>query len=145
MNEQKTLSVLVPVGLPAEISWVKEKLPMYIQRKVEPIFLHVVDTAILDRMNQGNISDSDKIFNSLKASAEKEIRLVRDAIGLPQTSVMVVEGSPAIEIIKLARDLQVDMVAMQIHSTDHRLENLFFGSTTEQIIRGSSVPVICIP
>jgi nucleotide-binding universal stress UspA family protein len=56
----------------------------------------------------------------------------------------VVSGKPAPEILRISRDRPCDLIVMGSHgSTGFR--KLFFGSTTERVLRETSVPVLVTP
>jgi nucleotide-binding universal stress UspA family protein len=66
----------------------------------------------------------------------------------PQTSadvrLEVVTGKPAPEILRVSRERSCDLLVMGSHgSTGFR--KLFFGSTTERVLRETSVPVLVTP
>ena len=56
----------------------------------------------------------------------------------------VAEGDPAGEILNEARRLKSDLIVMGTHGLKG-LDKLFFGSTTEQVLRRVKVPVLAIP
>jgi glycine betaine transporter len=58
---------------------------------------------------------------------------------------MIVEGIPFVEIIKIAKDLDVDMIAMGMHKATFRVDEILFGSTAEKVLRASHCPVLCVP
>jgi nucleotide-binding universal stress UspA family protein len=56
----------------------------------------------------------------------------------------VTAGKPADEILRVAKDRKVDLIVMGSHgSTGFR--KLFFGSTTERVLRDTTVPVLVTP
>lgn len=58
--------------------------------------------------------------------------------------ILVVEGaSPAREIIKQADDMKADVIVIGAHAESSILDKLM-GSTTEKVIRRSSIPVLVI-
>ncbi|PYR92526.1 MAG: hypothetical protein DMF84_13575 [Acidobacteria bacterium] len=66
----------------------------------------------------------------------------------PKTSdavrLEVVSGKPAPEILRISRERACDLIVMGSHgSTGFR--KLFFGSTTERVLRETSVPVLVTP
>lgn len=64
------------------------------------------------------------------------------AIGDVRLEVAV--GKPADEILRVARDRKTDLIVMGSHgSTGFR--KLFFGSTTERVLRETTVPVLVTP
>ena len=54
---------------------------------------------------------------------------------------MIVEGVPFVEIVKIAKDLEADLLLMGSHAAaGARLDELLFGSTAEKVLRACSVP-----
>jgi nucleotide-binding universal stress UspA family protein len=53
----------------------------------------------------------------------------------------VAVGKPATEILREARDQHVDLIVMSSHGRSG-MRKLFFGSTTERVLRETSVPVL---
>jgi nucleotide-binding universal stress UspA family protein len=66
--------------------------------------------------------------------------------GLEVTS-MVTVGIPFQEIAVVARDLAVDLIVMGGYGRSGRgpIEEVFFGSTAEKVVRLLPCPVLCVP
>jgi glycine betaine transporter len=143
MNEKNALTVLIPIDIPNEANRVVEILNKFIHHPMDIILLHVMDTEIGDTLRAGEIESTDTIIESLKQNAMRQIKEIASKLG-GNTQSLIVEGIPFLEIIKLSHDLRVDLIAMPVHSSDKKIENLFFGSTTERVLRGSPVPVFCL-
>lgn len=64
-----------------------------------------------------------------------------------QVESMVTVGSPFQQIAVLARDLAVDLVVLGGYGQRGRapLEEVFFGSTAEKVVRLLPCPVLCVP
>jgi nucleotide-binding universal stress UspA family protein len=58
---------------------------------------------------------------------------------------MIVVGSPFVEILKITRDLDLPMIVMGVRGRSTPPEEILFGSTAEKVLRGSRVPVLCVP
>jgi nucleotide-binding universal stress UspA family protein len=60
---------------------------------------------------------------------------------------MVAIGVPFQEIAVVARDLWVDLVVMGGYGRGGRgsIEEVFFGSTAEKVVRLLPCPVLCVP
>jgi nucleotide-binding universal stress UspA family protein len=58
---------------------------------------------------------------------------------------MIVVGSPFVEILKIARDLDLPMIVMGVRGRSTPPEEVLFGSTAEKVLRGARVPVLCVP
>ena len=59
-------------------------------------------------------------------------------------SVLVCDGTPANEILRHARRMRADLLVMGSHGLSG-IRKVFFGSTTEQVLRNATVPVLAIP
>ncbi|MFZ5453380.1 MAG: universal stress protein [Thermodesulfobacteriota bacterium] len=64
-----------------------------------------------------------------------------------QIESMVTVGVPFQQISVLARDLAVDLVVLGGHGNRGQapLEEVFFGSTAEKVVRLLPCPVLCVP
>ena len=72
-------------------------------------------------------------------------RFVERAVGRRrQCTYEIVNGEPAVEIIKAARRVPADFIVM---GTQGRRgpKRLFFGSTADAVLRRSTVPVLVVP
>jgi len=76
-------------------------------------------------------------------------RFVKRAIpakpeGRPDIALLVSDGSPADEILRHAKRIRPDLLVMGSHGLSG-IRKVFFGSTTEQVLRSATVPVLAIP
>jgi nucleotide-binding universal stress UspA family protein len=79
-----------------------------------------------------------------RTQAELE-RFVDESIGAARRPVCsVVEGNPAAEILKRARRLKSDLIVMGTHGLKG-FDKLFFGSTTDHVLRRVTVPLLAVP
>ena len=74
---------------------------------------------------------------------EALLRLAVD-LGLDDAGVHVVIGAPATEIVRLARELGVGMIAMGTHGRTG-LAHLLLGSVAERVTRVAHLPVLVVP
>jgi glycine betaine transporter len=65
--------------------------------------------------------------------------------GKVNIETMIVVGIPFVEILKIARDLDLPLIVMGIRGQSMPAEELLFGSTAEKVLRGTRVPVLCVP
>ena len=56
----------------------------------------------------------------------------------------VAVGTPANEILRVARERKADLIVMSTHGLTG-MRKLFFGSTTERVLRETTVPVLATP
>jgi nucleotide-binding universal stress UspA family protein len=68
----------------------------------------------------------------------------RNPDGLTDVSLDVAVGKPAPEILNIARERQCDLIVMGSHGATG-FRKLFFGSTTERVLRETAVPVLITP
>jgi len=64
--------------------------------------------------------------------------------GRHDIALLVSDGSPADEILRHAKRMRVDLLVMGSHGLSG-IRKVFFGSTTEQVLRSATVPVLAIP
>jgi len=109
--------------------------------------LHVIDQQFIDDAVAANLGSSEDIRNRLKEQAEASFTTMLEGIDAGKVDIekMVVVGLPFVEILKIARDLDLPMIIMGVRGRSTPPEELLFGSTAEKVLRGSRVPVLCVP
>ena len=110
----------------------------------EVTVLHVIDTRFVGRCDQMGLGDYDGLVVRLRAQAEEEIACLAKERARPFES-MVVFGTPFAEIVKIARDLDVNAVVIGMHGASRTLEDALFGGTAEKVLRAARCPVLCVP
>ena len=86
--------------------------------------------------------DEDELARRTQAELA---RFVEKAIGTQQRCTYeIVNGDPADEIIKAVRRVGADLIVMGTQGQGGP-KRLFFGSTAEAVLRGSTVPVLAVP
>lgn len=115
---------------------VKEHASLYL--------IHVIETHISDIgdiMKQIDLLLDDKQINNLRMQL---INLIPDDIRSNiHTEPIVEKGIPFVEIIKTAKDKQVDLIVMGTHGRTG-LEHILIGSVAERVIQKSPCPVLSI-
>jgi nucleotide-binding universal stress UspA family protein len=87
---------------------------------------------------------------TLAAQTESELRrfcaetLVHPANGPKTLRFRVAIGKPAPEILRLARETEADLIVISSRGASG-VRKLFFGSTTERVLRETTVPVLITP
>jgi nucleotide-binding universal stress UspA family protein len=109
--------------------------------------LHVVDEEFIQAAVAAGMGTTEEIRNRLKEQAEASFSSVLEGMQTGQVSMekMIVVGLPFVEILKIARDLDLPMIVMGIRGQSTPAEELLFGSTAEKVLRGTRVPVLCVP
>ena len=109
--------------------------------------LHVIDQEFVDDAVAAGLGSSDDIRNRMKEQAEASFSSMLEGIDAGKVNIekMTVVGLPFVEILKIARDLDLPMIIMGVRGRSTPPEELLFGSTAEKVLRGSRVPVLCVP
>lgn len=107
--------------------------------------LHVVDTEFAQRVEAAGLGSSADVLTRLRARAGEEFGWLTQEKGADAFDPMIVEGIPFVEIVKIAKDLDVDLIAMGTHRAGARFDELLFGGTAEKVLRAAPCPVLCVP
>ena len=109
--------------------------------------LHVIDDNFIDDAVAAALGKSEDITTRLREQAEANFANALEGIetGTVNIARMIVVGAPFVEILKIARDLDLPMIVMGVRGRSTPPEELLFGSTAEKVLRGSRVPVLCVP
>ena len=109
--------------------------------------LHVIDQQFIDDAVAAGLGSSEDIRNRLKEQADASFSSMLEGIDTGQVDIekMTVVGLPFVEILKIARDLDLPMIVMGVRGRSTPPEEILFGSTAEKVLRGSRVPVLCVP
>ncbi len=107
--------------------------------------LHVIDTELASKIEAHGIAGRSEAVTRLRGEAEARFAELIEEIGEGRFETMIVEGTPFVEIVKLARDLAVDVVFMGMRSAERKLGEFLTGSTAERVLRAGHCPVIAVP
>ena len=109
--------------------------------------LHVIDQQFVDDAVAAGLGSSEDIRNRLKEQAEASFTTMLEGIDAGKVDIekMIVVGLPFVEILKIARDLDLPMIVMGVRGRSTPPEEVLFGSTAEKVLRGTRVPVLCVP
>jgi nucleotide-binding universal stress UspA family protein len=113
------------------------------------ILLHVIDRAFLEKLAHHMAAKTTEIEQRLRHQAEKEMKLFLKKWKSVELEVdtIIAAGTPFQEVAVLARDLAVDLVVMGGYGRKGReeIEQVFFGSTAEKVVRLLPCPILCVP
>ena len=112
--------------------------------------LHVIDVpANLEADGHGAVQAGSPSLRGYLAATERE-RRARVADAVPDhvrtyctVDTVVTSGSPYREILRAASERKGDLIIMGIHGR-HPLDLLFFGSTTQHVVRRAACPVLTL-
>jgi universal stress protein A len=109
--------------------------------------LHVIDENFVHDAVAASLGSSDEIQGRLRERAEIDFATMLEGMDTGAVNVerMIVIGTPFVEILKIARDLDLPMIVMGVRGRSTPPEEILFGSTAEKVLRGSRVPVLCVP
>jgi len=111
------------------------------------VVLHVVDHDFIRMCLRHHLGEESQIKKELFLEAKTELhKLLRAAqMDTEDVKVVITEGVPYLEINRLAEEYDVDMIIMGSCGMVGDTNAVFFGSTTEKVLRFISRPVLCIP
>ncbi len=106
----------------------------------EILLVHVADGWVARHYDRLNLAESAEMKED-RAYLEK-VRQRFDAAGIPVDTVLL-RGEPADEIVRLAEERGVDLIAMSTHG--HRfLGDLIYGSTVHKVRHEVEIPVLLL-
>jgi len=108
----------------------------------ELLLLHVADGWVARNFEQLNLADSEEMREDWRLLEEAASRLRAESGLVIETRLAL--GSPSEQILKVAKDEAVDLIALASHG--HRLlGDLLHGSTIDAVRHGARVPLLVIP
>ena len=143
----KATDILVPVDFsPSSVNAVRAAVGIA-SPDGDVTLLHVIDENFINDAVAAALGTSEEITERLRAQAEANFSSALEDLEAGEVSVerMIVVGSPFVEILKIARDLDMPMIVMGVRGRSTQAEGLLFGSTAEKVLRGTRVPVLCVP
>src|SRR5204863_10146644 len=143
----KSAEILVPVDFsPCSVNALRVAIGMAAPDG-DLTLLHVIDQHFIDDTVAAGLGTSDDIQERLRQQAEISFDSMLEGLdtGEVELEKMIVDGAPFIEIQKIARDLDLPMIVMGVRGRSIPPEELLFGSTAERVLRGTRVPVLCVP
>lgn len=113
------------------------------------ILLHVINQTTVEQLAEYLKTEPDTLIPELRERAQEQLSdfLKRWHSQEVEVESMVAVGIPFQEIAVIARDLAVDLVALGGYGQRGRgsIDEVFFGSTAEKVVRLLPCPVLCVP
>jgi nucleotide-binding universal stress UspA family protein len=116
------------------------------------LVLHVIDTSALAAFNRLGLlavpSDAAAQRRRLRHHARLKVRELLELKVAEEVKVtrLIVEGAPFVEIAKVARTGDFDLVVMGSYGgRSGSVDKIFFGSTAEKVVRTAGCPVLTVP
>ncbi len=109
--------------------------------------LHVIDEHFVRDAVAAGMGTSEEIAAKMRRLAEAEFEQALAGAEAEGVNVerMIVVGIPFVEILKIARDLDLPLIVMGVRGRATPPEEFLFGSTAEKVLRLARVPVLCVP
>jgi nucleotide-binding universal stress UspA family protein len=111
----------------------------------EVTILHVLDADFVAHIDALGLGGADELIARLRSRAEEELGDVLAERNAERVESMIVVGTPFVEIVKIANDLECDLIVIGIQGQESGLKQLLFGGTAEKVLRGAKRPVLCVP
>jgi len=133
--------ILIPLeNTPADETILNHIKPLAQMTGAKLLLVHVADGWVARNFNQLQLAESEEMKHD-RAYLEKRTRALT-AEGFACNAVLAL-GEPSDEIIKLAREKDVDLIAMTTHG--HRLiSDLLYGATADKVRHAVDVPVLLL-
>jgi universal stress protein A len=143
----KSAEILVPIDFsPCSINALRVAIAMAAPDG-DLTLLHVIDEDFVKDAVAAGLGIADDIHARLREQAESSFTTAVEGLETGSVNVerMIVVGIPFVEILKIARDLDLPMIVMGVRGRSTPPEEVLFGSTAEKVLRASRVPVLCVP
>ena len=133
--------ILIPLeNSPADETILTHIKPLARMTYAKLLLVHVADGWVARNFNQLQLAESEEMKQD-RAYLEKRRRELT-AEGFSCAAVLAL-GEPSDEIIKLAQERDVDLIAMTTHG--HRLiSDLLYGATADKVRHAVDVPVLLL-
>jgi nucleotide-binding universal stress UspA family protein len=133
--------ILIPLeNSPADETILAHIKPLARMTGAKLLLVHVADGWVARNFNQLQLAESDEMKQD-RAYLELRTREL-GAEGFTCAAVLAL-GEPSDEIIKLAREKDVDLIAMTTHG--HRLiSDILYGATADKVRHAVDVPVLLL-
>jgi nucleotide-binding universal stress UspA family protein len=113
------------------------------------VLLHVIQQSTLARVAEHLKIQPDSLLPEFREEAQRQLEVFLKEHGRGGLDVnnMVTVGIPFQEIAVIARDLAADLIVLGGYGRSGRgpIEEVFFGSTAEKVVRLLPCPVLCVP
>jgi nucleotide-binding universal stress UspA family protein len=133
--------ILIPLeNTPADETILAHIKPLAHLTGAKLLLVHVSDGWVARNFNQLKLAESEEMKQD-RAYLEKRTRELTDE-GFACNAVLAL-GEPSDEIIKLAKDKDVDLIAMTTHG--HRfISDILHGATADKVRHEVNVPVLLL-
>ena len=123
-------------------------LDIVAKEKAELFLLHIIDLDLLDNISSLKLCSKAKAIKLMERYAKTEFnKLRKESVKKAALSVkeIIENGIPFVKILNKAMDLNIDLIVMGSFGASSPIHRLFFGSTTEKVLKGANTPILCVP
>jgi nucleotide-binding universal stress UspA family protein len=133
--------ILIPLeNSPADETILTHIKPLAHMTGAKLLLVHVADGWVARNFNQLQLAESDEMKQDRAYLEGRRAELAKE--GFTCAAVLAL-GEPSDEIIKLAREKDVDLIAMTTHG--HRLvSDILYGATADKVRHAVDVPVLLL-
>jgi nucleotide-binding universal stress UspA family protein len=133
--------ILIPLeNSPADETILTHIRPLARMAGATLLLVHVADGWVARNFNQLQLAESEEMKED-RAYLEKRVRELTGE-GFSCDAVLAL-GEPSDEIIKLAREKDIDLIAMTTHG--HRfISDILYGATADKVRHEVEVPVLLL-
>lgn len=109
------------------------------------VLVHVVEPMVYPENYMTIPAVSDDINGSLIKAADDKLATQRERINQDRVEVKVMTrlGRPYVEIVEVAKELNVDLIILATHGHTG-LKHVLLGSTAERVVRHAPCPVLTV-
>lgn len=143
----KASDLLVPVDFsPCSINAMRAAIEIA-RPDGDVTLLHVIDEHFINDAVAAAMGNHEEITARLREVAEANFTNALGEVEAGEVNVerMIVIGIPFVEVLKIARDLDLPMIVIGVRGRSTPASEMLFGSTAEKVLRGARVPVLCVP
>ena len=147
-TEKKGTTILVAVDFSSYSAVALRKARSMVREKSDRILvLHVVDQDFVESCVLNALGEEKNIKHKLFLRAKKKLKNFLNQEGMVGEGMdkLISEGIPYLEINRQAVLNDVDMIIMGSRGNSGDMNAIFFGSTTERVLRFIKRPVLCVP
>jgi glycine betaine transporter len=140
--------ILVPVDFsPCSIRAVDYALSIIVPGG-DIYLMNVIDSKLLTRLEDFGLAKKDEASEHMRKRADENLDTLiadRQSSTRAKLNKMIVVGVPFVEILRISKDLDFSLIVMGTRGSSSLLEELLFGSTADKVLRGTHIPVVCVP
>ena len=147
-KERAVSTILVAVDFSSYSALALRKASSMVKEKSDRILaLHVVDQDFVKNCVLNALGEEKNIKRKLFLRAKEKLENFLNQEGMVGEGVdkLICEGIPYLEINRQAALNDVEMIVMGSRGNSGEMDSIFFGSTTERVLRFIKRPVLCVP